>query len=112
MNPTPLAGPNLILYGSLPWGPGTSVKKLMVRLGWEEREVRQHLDELTQLGYPVVTLPVNNGRSVYLARTPEELEAGIAHLRSKQKATEIRIARLEQIQGDWPWGLHQMQLAI
>ncbi len=114
MLPYPIEGDNLRLFRALPWGPqrGTSVKALMLALSWSDRQVREHLDELATLGFPVVTLPVNNGRSVYLARTPEELTAGIAHLESKVESTQTRIAVLKQTREDWPWGVQQLQMAV
>lgn len=78
------------LLGALPRGRenATSIPALCRRLGAQDRQVREGLQQLVdgELGerVPVVTLPCRDG--VFVATTPEELDLGDAHLRSKAMA--------------------------
>lgn len=66
----------------------------MRALGWDDRQVREGIEQLVCEGLepqerdprrvPVVTLPTNPG--VFVASTPEELELAIAGIRGRAMA--------------------------
>lgn len=63
----------------------TSIPELSRMLGWSDRAVRECIEELVNTErVPVVTLPRNPG--VFVAVSPEELDLGDSHLRSKAMA--------------------------
>ncbi len=76
------------LLAVLPRGPrhAVSVGYLAARLETNEREIRAALENLVCEDHiPVCTLPSPKG-SIYIATTPEELDAGIAHISAKAGA--------------------------
>lgn len=75
---------------------GTSIRSLAATLGISDRECRQLIEELiTYERVPVVTIPSSKG-AVYVAMTPEELDAGIGHISSKAGALLRRKRALRQ----------------
>lgn len=87
-----------LLLEAIGHGPenGTSVPRLAACLGLPEREIRAGLEELAERGELIVTLPIPGGRSVYIARSEAEFQAGIDHLVAKRDATSVRIARMNE----------------
>jgi len=80
-----------MLWRALPRGRehATSIPDLCARLSMHDRQVREGIQrlvdgELEGRRIPVVTLPCRDG--VFVATTPEELDLGDAHLRSKAQA--------------------------
>lgn len=86
------------LLSVLPHGRenATSIKELVFLTELSDRQVRAEIERLVmEERVPVVTLPSASG-SVYVATTPEELDAGIGHISAKAGALLRRKRALRQ----------------
>ncbi|HZJ03018.1 MAG TPA: hypothetical protein VFE20_04930 [Thermoleophilia bacterium] len=93
------------LLNALPTGRenGTSVPALAHALGISDRECRALIEALVMEDrVPVVTTPSTKA-SVYIAATPEELDAGIGHISSKAGALLRRKRALRQCREHLAW---------
>lgn len=96
-----------MLHRALPRGRenATSIPDLCARLLIHDRQVREGIQQLVEgelygRRIPVVTLPRRGG--VFIATTPEEIDLGDAHLRSKTMALlhrrrSLRLCREEMV---------------
>ena len=78
---------------------GTSVRAIMAATGLSERAVREEIDRLLESGEAAVcTLPVNTGKSVYIATEAWQMDAAVGHISAKagallRRKRRMRIAR-------------------
>lgn len=80
----------------------TSIPELAHRFNVSGREIRQGLERLViDRHVAVVTLPCRRG--VFIAATPEELDAGLAHIDSKAWALLRRRRALRMCREQLAW---------